>query len=228
MDDLIKPPQEMSISEIFDFFQSLGNKWRSKVESDKIIEKEMSYIEKESAEFLKFIPFSVNNQSIYNMAQIRFVSNGSCIGFTHWHSGGQVHIVAALEPEKNTRASVTNRHSLIKNLVGPIDSSAAFDRIDTDKSGYISKIELSSALSRAGLKSQDIQMEELMEIFDADNSEIDKEKFKAAFYASRLSGGVDVYVPVPKSKSNKGIKFYESIQYKDRLLELAADFPAPQ
>ena len=72
------------------------------------------------------------------------------------------------------------------------------------------------------------QSRRILEMIDVHNKEIDKEKFKATFYASCSSRGIDMHVPVPKSKFNKWIEFCESTKFKEKLLELAVDIPARQ
>jgi hypothetical protein len=202
-----KAPQEMSIVEAVDFYHELGNQWRSKEESAKVTEAMARFAATKSFENPATTPcFSINNQAVFNMAQIRFGRDASCIGYSPWHSVDQIHIVAALEPEANRPSSV-KRYSRFKKLIGPLDASAAFERIDADNSGDISREELLVALKDAGLEIPDHEVDELMEMIDADRSNtIDVEKFDAAFYASRLSGGMDVYVPVPKGKLNKGVE----------------------
>lgn len=230
---LDKAPQEMSFLDTLSVWHEVGDTWRSKEKSALEVEKCAS-IERWGYEAGK-VPtqktpmFDVNNQSCYIMAQIRFGRDATCIGYTPWHSGPSIHIVAAVESDKASRPSIVKRYSNLKKIIGSIDTADAFEQVDTDNSGDISREELVAALANVGSDtSDDREIDQLMEMIDIDSSHtIDREEFGAAFYAARLCGGIDVYVPVPKSKSNKGVSFYESNEFKQILLGMVtAELPS--
>mmetsp|Transcript_33777 Transcript_33777/g.36401 ORF Transcript_33777/g.36401 Transcript_33777/m.36401 type:complete len:600 (+) Transcript_33777:434-2233(+) len=228
---LEKAPQEMSLVDILSFWHEVGDTWRSKEKSALEVEKlaKLSYGDIDSDDLTPKKPnFIVNNQSCYIMAQIRFGRDATCIGYTPWHSADHIHIVAALESEAS-RPSIVKRYSNLKKIVGSIDTADAFDRVDTDNSGDITREELGAALANARSDTvDDREIDQMMEMIDTDSSHtIDREEFGAAFYAARLCGGFDVYVAVPKSKSNKGVSFYESNEFKQILLGMVtAELPS--
>ena len=118
-----------------------------------------------------------------------------------------MHIVASMEPpgrdagpaspSGHLKPQVMRRASYMKRMVGSLDTATAFQRHDADGSGAISRSELCAALMTAGLELDEQEIDGMFELLDKDASgSIDAEEFDAAYYAARLAGGIDIYIPV--------------------------------
>ena len=162
--------------------------------------------------------WKVNNQMVYPSAQMSF-GKGSLLGYLPWHSTVQLHIVAAAEPP--SAAKPTRQASLIKQVVGALGASEAFREVDADGSGGVSKEELAATLRKqAKMEVDPVELDELFSLMDTDGSgDISAKEFDAAFYAARLAGGVDVYIPFPAAKGvGEMIAKYEGEAFKQALL----------
>ena len=145
-----------------------------------------------------------NNQSVWPAPQIRFTTGGSLIGYSPWNGGpAGFLVVAGAEPPDATGAPhskppLARAYSTIKKVVGAFgDADRALATHDTDKSGTLSKGEFAAALSKSRVTVDDAEVDELFARMDTDgNGEIDAKEFDAAFYAARLAGGIDLYLPV--------------------------------
>lgn len=161
------------------------------------------------------------------MAQIRFCK-GRLIGYTPWHSGPDVHVVAAVEPPGTAKPPLAKQQSTIKKLAGAFgNASGAFEEYDTDASGTLSRAEFEAALRQKGVVAGIEEVDEIFSRLDTDgNSTLELREFETAFVAARLAGGVDVYVPVQKGGPMKlkqsdvptRVAYLESEAFKQKLL----------
>ena len=134
---------------------------------------------------------------------MRFTTSGSLIAYSPWNGGpaGLLAVAGAEPPEQPgaPRAQGLSRtQSAIKRLVGAFgDVGTALYAHDTDGSGSLHKAEFVAALERNRVAVDEAEVDELFSKLDVDgNGEIDASEFDAAFYAARLAGGMDVYLPV--------------------------------
>lgn len=157
---------------------------------------------------------------IFPSAQISF-GTGSLLGYTPWHSVDQVHIVAAAEPpsESGEKSKLQQQQLAVKRLVGTLSAKAVFGGTDADGSGGVDKAELKAALkAHANVTVEGSDLDELFALMDTDGSgEIDAREFEAAFYAARLEGGVDIYIPMTAG-SRAEIPKLESPEFKKSML----------
>ena len=139
-----------------------------------------------------------------------------CIGYMPWHSVSQVHVVSSVEGS-----------APIRTLVSSVEVEKVFKNIDMDGSGVISAQELKAALNGAHVDIKMREVDEALSIMGTNqDGQIGLNEFRAAFAAARLSGGVDVYLPIYWSGTNntktrgdkmKLVKYYESAVFKERL-----------
>lgn len=236
------PPATMNIGDAATLFRDLGGDWRDQKRSAALVAANlraqawpdplggilywMPYMKHHfpGADICPGAPlFIVNNQSVYPSAQIRFGA-GSLLGYTPWFSGPQVHIVAAVEAEQPgaSKPPMLRQQSQLKKVVGALTSTTAFNVIDADRSGDISRAELAQALADRAV---DCPPEELNLLFamlknQADASSIvsgvDQKQFEAAVYSARLSAGVDVYL-LANSEADR--QWLQGSEFKRALLQ---------
>lgn len=138
--------------------------------------------------------FGLNNQSAFASPQIRFGA-GSLIAYSPFNCGPAGFLAVASAEPPGTARSPPRQPSLVKQVVGAFgDAAKAFSEHDTDVSGSLSKAEFVAALNLQHVEVDDAEVDELFERMDKDgNGEIEANEFDAAFYAARLTGGIDVY-----------------------------------
>jgi len=136
---------------------------------------------------------------------------GSCIGYTPWHSAEKIHVVASLEDAGAAP---------VRTLVGNLALEEVFERIDLDKNGKLSLDEMQQALNDMDVQVDPCELKDIILAMDKDlRGEIGLEEFRAAFKAAYLSGGVDVYIPLFWAHNeDKGVAYYQSPQFKMELL----------
>jgi hypothetical protein len=154
------------------------------------------------------------------MAQIHFGA-GSCIGYSPWHSGDQIHLVASVEPasaESRRHDGCDDREvgvrtgEALRKLLGVLEPRDIFPRA----SGALDRSAFSAMFERGGVEMNESFLDEAMALIDKNNDGVvDHHEFDAACYAARLAGGVDVYIPCAKKEL---VTYYESAEFRQILL----------
>jgi hypothetical protein len=233
-----KPARDMSMAEAAALYKAIGNDWRDYSRSAEIVQAFVGFhryldifrrFPTPSSKYNWSDPeghFNVNNQSTYPIAQIRF-GPGSLIGYCPWHSLDQIHIMASVEPPEGEAGAAMRQASFMRQMVGSLDTKTAFQRHNTSGSGAMSRSELLVALKTAHVELNEQEAEQeiggMFELLDKGASgTIDAKKFDAAFYAARLAGGIDVYIPVMKKMGGRPphemVTHLESDEFKQTLL----------
>jgi hypothetical protein len=225
-------PSQLTVAQAAQVWRELGDTWRDSEKAAALIATAVRF-------FSWPVPLSAllypqqlpeqpalvfNNQSVYPSAQIHFGS-GTLLGYTPWHGSNQIHIVAAVEDDAANAVEpplLRQQQRHVRRLVGSLASATAFELADADRSGDITKAELISALAKVNVELSDREADELFLSLDKDASGgIDQSEFESAFYAARLAGGVDIYVPATSPAAKDKLAHWRSAEFKQTLISLA-------
>lgn len=235
----IGAPDKMTMVEAVNVFKGVGDRWRDKERSAVDVERyvggnrfmDVTGFAPTQGKYAPPIPkgglFVMNNQAVFPVVQMRFAP-GTLLGYIPWHSGPHMHIVPSVEPPATPSMIRPDKAVAIKGAVGAFaDSKMAFAAIDADASGTISRDEFETALRLNKVPVEAAELDDIFAQLDTDNSgELDAREFDSAFYAARLAGGIDVYIPVtpggPKKLKKTDLKtqiaYIESDAFKKKLL----------
>eukprot|EP00316_Scyphosphaera_apsteinii_P023592 CAMPEP_0119337828 /NCGR_PEP_ID=MMETSP1333-20130426/94788_1 /TAXON_ID=418940 /ORGANISM="Scyphosphaera apsteinii, Strain RCC1455" /LENGTH=595 /DNA_ID=CAMNT_0007348965 /DNA_START=195 /DNA_END=1982 /DNA_ORIENTATION=+ len=222
-----KPVRQMTVAEAADFFQTLGDEWRDSATADPQVElfagtfmyRDVSRRVQTGGKYT--VPggvyFVTNNQLGFPSALIRF-GPGSLIGYCPWHNGLHIHMVPATEPPAAHGESQAPA-SLVKKLVGSLDTRSAFARFDVNSCGSLTREDIAAGLKAVSV---DVSAQELADVFNYFCKDVSGgiglEEFNRAFGTARLAAGVDVYIPVPKRVAPQQIAYLQSAEFKHKLL----------